>query len=94
MTWPIFSPLLVTRCWNPQQNGGRQQAPSPEPPDRPGAPTSSPQKGLQWDQGAPMPELQELPLTALTLGRATEQTQDGGMGGAGSTHNSVIDIRE
>ena len=42
-----------------------------------------------------MPELQELPLTALTLGRATEQTQDGGMGGgAGSTHNSVIDIRE
>ena len=59
MTWPIFNPLLITRCWNP----------APSPPSRPGAPTSSPQKGLWWDQGAPMSELQELPLAAVNLGR-------------------------
>ena len=84
MTWPIFNPLLITRRWNPALS----------PPNRPGAPTSSPQKGLWRDQGAPMPELQELPLTAVNLGREGLGANPGLEGGPGPTHNSVTDIRE
>ena len=41
-----------------------------------------------------MPELQELPLTAVNLGREGLGANPGLEGGPGPTHNSVTDIRE